>query len=85
MGYDFASRNPNGGAAVDVIGLILGSLRAVLLPRATLVAENLALRQQLTVLHVSMKPRGSSRFATTFQLGRIGFEPVARGLSRRFA
>jgi hypothetical protein len=32
-----------------MIGLILGFLRAVLLPRATLVAENLALRQQLVL------------------------------------
>jgi putative transposase len=40
---------------MDVIGLILGFLRAVLLPRIALVAENLALRQQLAVLQVSMK------------------------------
>jgi transposase InsO family protein len=43
---------------MGMIGLILGFLRAVLLPRATLVAENLALRQQLAVLQVSVtRPR----------------------------
>ena len=40
---------------MDVIGLILGFLRAVLLPRAAIVAEILALRQQLAVLQVSVK------------------------------
>ena len=30
-------------------------LRAMLLPRAMIVAENLALRQRLAVLHVSVK------------------------------
>jgi hypothetical protein len=39
---------------VDVIGRILGFLRAVLLPRAVLVAEKLALRQQLAVLQASV-------------------------------
>jgi len=38
-----------------MIGLILGLLRAALLPRAVLITENLALRQQLAVLKVSMK------------------------------
>lgn len=55
IGYDFASQNPDGGAAVNVIGLMLGFLRAVLLARAALVAENLALRRQLAVFQVSMK------------------------------
>ena len=40
---------------MDVIGLILGFLRAVLLPRSALVAGNLALRQQLAILQVSAK------------------------------
>jgi len=40
---------------VNVIGVILGFLRALLLARAALVAENLALRQQLAVLQVPMK------------------------------
>lgn len=40
---------------MGVIGLILGFLHAVLLPRAALIAENLALRQQLAVLQVSAK------------------------------
>ncbi len=40
---------------MDVIRLILGFLRATLLPRAALVAENLALRQQLGVLERSVK------------------------------
>ena len=38
-----------------VIRLVLSFLRAVLLQRAALVAENLALRQQLAVLQVSAK------------------------------
>ena len=40
---------------MGVIRLILGFLRAFLLPRAALAAENLALREQLAVLQVSMK------------------------------
>ncbi len=40
---------------MNVIGVILGFLRALLLARAALVAENLALRQQLAVLQVPMK------------------------------
>lgn len=40
---------------MNVIGLILGILRAVWLSRAALVAENLALRQQLAILQVSGK------------------------------
>ena len=40
---------------MNVIGLIVGFFRAALLPRATLVAENLALRQLFAVLRVSVK------------------------------
>jgi putative transposase len=40
---------------MDGIRLMLGFLRAFLLPRTALVAENLALRQQLAVLRVSVK------------------------------
>ena len=40
---------------MHVIRLPLGLPRAALLLRAALVAENLALRQQLAVLQVSMK------------------------------
>ena len=47
---------------MDGIRLILGLLRAFLLPRTALVAENLALRQQLAVLQVSVKrPRLRTR------------------------
>jgi len=47
---------------MGVIGLILGFLHAVLLPRTVLIAENLALRQQLAVLQVSVKrPRLQKR------------------------
>jgi len=40
---------------MDGIRLILGLLRAFVLPRTALVAENLALRQQHAVLQVSVK------------------------------
>jgi hypothetical protein len=40
---------------MDVIRLILGFFRAFILRRTALVAENLALRQQLAVLLVSVK------------------------------
>jgi putative transposase len=47
---------------MDGIRLILGFLRAFLLPRTALVAENLALRQHLAVLQVSVKrPRLRTR------------------------
>lgn len=43
---------------MGAIGLMLGFLHAVLLPRTALIAENLALRQQLAVLRVSAeRPR----------------------------
>jgi hypothetical protein len=47
IGYDSASRNPNGEAAMGVVSMIVTLLRAFLRPRAALAAENLALRQQL--------------------------------------
>ena len=40
---------------MDLMRLILGFFRAFLLSRTALVAENLALRQQLALLQVSMK------------------------------
>jgi len=40
---------------MGVVSVIVFFLRAVLLPRAALAAENLALRQQLAVLQVSAK------------------------------
>jgi hypothetical protein len=40
---------------MDGIWLILGFLRAFILPRTALAAKNLTLRQQLAVLQVSMK------------------------------
>jgi putative transposase len=53
--YDSASPNPNGEAAMGVVRVIVHFLRAVLGDRAALVAENLALRQQLAILQVSAK------------------------------
>lgn len=45
---------------MDMIRLILGFLRAFVLPRTALAAENLALRQQITVLQRSAMPRRST-------------------------
>ena len=43
---------------MGVFGVLFGMVRALLLPRDALVAENLALRQQLAVLQrTSRRPR----------------------------
>lgn len=47
---------------MSVVNIIMCVLRALLLDRATVAAENLALRQQLIVLHRSVKrPRLQKR------------------------
>ena len=53
--YDAASQNPNCGVAMGVMGVIIIVLRAFLLPRNVLAAENLALRQQLVVMQRTVK------------------------------
>jgi putative transposase len=55
IGYDSASHNPNGEAAMGVVRVIVILLRVFLFPRLALAAENLALRQQLAVLQVLAK------------------------------
>lgn len=43
---------------MGLFGVLFGLVRALLLPKDALVAENLALRQQLAVLqHTSERPR----------------------------
>ena len=44
---------------MDVVRVFVIPLRAFLVPRTVLAAENLALRQQLIVLQRSVKPSGS--------------------------
>ena len=57
IGYDTTSQSPNGGVAMGIVSVVVFLLRALLLPRAVIAAENLALRQQLAVLRMSLERR----------------------------
>jgi hypothetical protein len=61
IGYDTTSQGPNGEVAMGIVGVVVFSLRPFLLPRAVIVAENLALRQQLAVMRRSSRPSPTTR------------------------